>query len=245
MKLKFLTHVAFSLIFVAAITLLPGQTDFQKLAEPPYIEVNGTAEKEIIPDEIYITIVIRERYVNKTKVSIEEQEEKLKSALKSNGIDLANLTLSDANADYVKIHWKKKDVLTKKDYSLKVSSATQLGQVFLELEKLEITDAYIARVNHSKIESYRKEVKIEAIKAAKEKADYLLSAIGEQTGKPLIIKESEYFNNIQSNIRMMSGVKKSYYLNEDDKVSSEEKDEEIQFQKIKIQTSIYVKFSIK
>ena len=36
---------------------------------------------------------------------------------------------------------------------------------------------------------YRKEVKIQAIKAAKEKANYLLNAIGNKAGKPLEIIE--------------------------------------------------------
>lgn len=72
------------------------------------------AEKEVIPDEIFIRIVIVEKYVDKVKISIEEQEEKLKNAVKSLDIDLSNLYLSDVNADYVTVRWKKKDVLTKK-----------------------------------------------------------------------------------------------------------------------------------
>jgi len=92
-------------------------------------------------------------------VTIEEQEEKLKAAVKSLGIDLTNFYLSDANADCVKIRWQKKDVLTKKDYTLKVSNATSVGQVFQELEKLEITDASISKVSHSKIDSLGKEVR--------------------------------------------------------------------------------------
>ncbi len=209
----------------------------------PFIEVTGTAEKEIIPDEIYISIAIRERYVNKEKVSIETQEEKLKNAIKSIGINLNNLSLSDANADYVKIRWQKKDVLTKKDYTLKVTSAAMVGQVFLELEKLEITDAFVSKVNHSKMDSLRKEVKISAITAAKTKADYLLQAIGEQTGKPLIIKENESLGNHLSNTRGV--VLEKNYIFSNERLSSDDDNKEIEFQKIKIQTSIFVKFAIK
>lgn len=178
-------------------------------------------------------------------MTIEEQEVKLKSAVKSLDIGLTNLNLSDANADYVKVRWQKKDVLTKKDFTLKVTSATTVGQVFLELENLEITDAFISRVSHSKIDSLRKEVKIQAIKAAKDKADYLLSAIGEQTGKPLIIKEIEFSPHhtlTNATIRSSHSSKILNYI-DGDKMTSEYNNE-IQFQKIKIQTSIYVKFSI-
>jgi uncharacterized protein YggE len=219
-----------------------GQTNTSKLDEQPYIEVTGTAVMEVIPDEIYIGIIIREKYINKAKVTIEEQEAKLKTAIKSLGIDMANLNLTDANADYVKIRWQKKDVLTKKDYTLKVSTAASVGQVFLELEKLEITEAYISKVNHSKMDSLKKEIKIKAIKAAKDKADYLLTAIGEQTGKPLLITENENepAKSYNSGVRYAANV--SYI---DGIIAKSPNNEEIEFQKIKIQSSIYAKFSIK
>lgn len=221
-----------------------GQTTTTFTNEDPYIEVTGTAEKEVIPDEIYIGIIIREKYLNKVKVTIGEQEEKLKNTMQLLGIDMANLTLTDANADYVKIGWQNKDVLTKKDYTLKVSNATTVGQVFQELDKLEITDAFISSANHSKMDSLRKEIKIAAIKAAKNKADYLLTAIGEQTGKPLIIKETVE-NNSSSNVNFRgSRSNETYYLIDGIKVKGSDENE-IQFQKIKIQSSIYVKFSIK
>ena len=232
------------MVFLLTTILAFGQTNTTKTEEQPYIEVTGTAEQEVIPDEIYIEIIIREKYISKVKVTIEEQEEKLKNAVESLGIDLTNLFLSDANTDYVKVYWWTKDVLTKKNYTLKVSDATTVGKVFKELEKLEITDANISRVNHSKLDSLRKAVKIMAIKAAKDKADYLLVAIGEQTGKPLVIKENEiFFNRTNTNIRAsFSSVTENQV--EELKMKSEENNE-IQFQKIKIQTSIYVKFSIK
>jgi len=241
-KLKQLLTMAFLLTTIFTF----GQTNTSKTEEQPYIEVTGTAEQEVIPDEIYIGIVIREKYVSKVKVTIEEQEEKLKNAVKSLGIDLTNLFLSDANADYVKVYWWTKDVLTKKNYTLKVSDATTVGKVFKELEKLEITDANISRVNHSKLDSLRKAVKILAIKAAKDKADYLLTAIGEQTGKPLVIKENEILPiRTLANVNV-SGSRSSeteYYV--DGMKMESDDNNEIQFQKIKIQTSIYVKFSIK
>jgi uncharacterized protein YggE len=235
----------FTLAFLVTTILAFAQTNNSRTEEAPYIEVTGIAEKEVIPDEIYIKIIIRERYINRTKVTIEEQEEKLKAAVKSIGIDLTNLFLSDANADYVKISWQKKDVLTKKDYTLKVSNATSVGQVFQELEKLEITDASVLKVNHSKIDSLRKEVRIMAIKAAKEKADYLLKAIGEQTGKPLIVTETPQ-PNIREEIARMPLRSSANFISIDDvPASNGNKVQEIQFQKIKLSSGVYVKFSIK
>lgn len=239
--------IKFSLVILLLMTvnLSIAQSEKPNNDVKPYIEVNGTAEKEIIPDEIYIGIVIREKYVNKVKVTIEEQENKLRTALKNIGIKLEDLSLSDANADYVKVSWQKKSVITQKEYTLKVSTASMVGLVFQELESLEIRDARIERTSHSKIDSLRKEVRIMAIKAAKDKADYLLEAIGEQTGQPQIITESPsmYALEIQKlptrNINSLVSSSAGIYQ------GAEEKREEIQFQKIKLQTTIYVKFSIK
>lgn len=233
-----------ALLLTAMLT--SGQTTMPQTEEPPYIEVTGTAEKEVVPDQIFVEIVIREKYENRIKISIEEQEVKLRNSIKSLGIDLANLYLSDANADYVKVRWQKKDLLTKKEYTLKVSTATTVGQVFQELENLEITDASISKVSHSKLDSLRKEVKITAIKAAKDKADYLLAAIGEQTGKPLVIKENDIsqthtYSNVAIAVSNLNQNDEFYNVAGD---LSKTGDNEIQFQKIKIQTSIYVKFSI-
>jgi uncharacterized protein len=227
----------FSMALLITAMITNGQNKTTNSHEKPYIEVNGTAEKEIVPDEIYIAIVIREKYENRVKVTIDNQEEKLINAIRSLGIEGSNLYLSDANADYVKIKWHRKDVLTKKDYLLKVTNATTVGQVFQKLEEIEINDAYISKVSHSNIDNLRKEIRILAIKAAKEKADYLLNAIGEKTGKALIVNEKNQNTITQRNISA-----NTFSVNETK--SNALSNYEIQFQKIKLTASIYVKFSI-
>lgn len=240
LALTLYTSIGFSQIKTTATNVIE---------EKPYIEVTGVHETEVTPDEIYIRITIKERYENKEKLTIEIQEEKLKTALKEIGIDIKNLTLADAMADYVRVKINMKDVISQKDYSLKVSNATELGKVFKELDKLNIKDAEIQKVSHSKIDSLKKESRIIAIKAAKNKADYLLAAIGEQLGEPQIINEVEnrYYdnNNYLYNSRSLAGVQSHYNVRLFLDGDSKDNDNEIQFQKIKIKSSVYVKFAIK
>ncbi len=181
---------------------------------------------------------------DRVKITIEEQEVKLKESITALGIDLTNLTLSDANADYMRIKWKTKDVILQKNYTLKVKDAATVGKVYLEMDKLNIRDAFIEKVTHSKIEAYKKEVRIGAIKDAKDKADYLLNAIGESTGKPLVVVDQ--LNEIQPNHFSQYGYAKL------DEISSYDKNyggsmgtDVVQFSKIKIKMNIYVKFGIK
>lgn len=213
--------------------------------EKPYIEVTGIAEKEIIPDEIFISITIKERQEGKETITIEKQDADLKAGLIAIGVNLNNLSLSDADAGYIRIRLTKKDVVLKSEYLLKVADAATVGRVFDKLDELKILDARISRVDHSKIKEFIKETRIAAIKAAKDKADYLLEAIGEKTGKALIVRETEAYyelgyNPYKSNVRSLQTLNDLGdigYIKPAAPV--------IQFEKIKLNSAIYVKFEIK
>lgn len=218
-----------------------GQANSGDNAKQAYIEIKGTAEKEIIPDEIFISISIMERMDGKDKIGIVQQEEALKQGLINIGIPIENLKLAGALANYTQVRRSRKDVIAQKQYRLMVTNANTLGKVFDVLDELKIEDASIARVSHSKIEEYRKEVKILAIKIAKEKADYLLGAIGEQTGKPMVVKEVD-FNRMASNQRSNVAypeIEEQLYYDMGAYGSG------IQFQHITLKSTMYVKFEIK
>lgn len=212
--------------------------------EKPNIEVTGSAELEIVPDEIYINIVLREKNKNNDKFKIEAQEDALLQKLKENGFDINNLSLSGADGDLQYRVFRKNKVLTEKRLLMKVQTAGEVNKLFHILDELEIEDAGISRTSHSQIEKFRKEVKIEAMKNAKSKADYLLAAISEQTGKPLVIREQVYTvypTNQYSNTALQEVVVTGYASRQADKGL----ENEIAFTKIKIRYEIFAKFGIK
>lgn len=208
----------------------------------PNIEVTGTAKLEIVPDEIYISITLRERIEGRDEITIDKQEADLKNGLKAINVSLDSLFLSDTESDYIKISWGKRDVVTSKQFILKVGTAEVVGNVFKKLDELKIQDAYIQRVDHSNLVELKKQMRIEAIQAAKAKADYLLNAIGQETGPALIVRENAA--NVYGNYNQWN-----YRLNETQSIStksdSEQNEPSVQFQKIKIEASIYIKFEIK
>lgn len=222
----------------SAVLLLSSSTFAQTMVkEDPFIEVTGTSDLEVVPDEIYLSITLREKLDNKAKISIDEQEKKLKTALNAIGIKMEDLSLNDAKADFVKIKWQKNDVINQKEYTLKVTNAETVAKVFAELDKIGIKDAYIARVDHSKMDELKKKAKVEAMKAAKDKADYLTAAIGYKAGMPLQIREESHpYYPVYANTMM----KESSDFGDMGNVSLPE----IQFEKIKIKASIYAKFKI-
>lgn len=228
-------YILITMVLISFIAI--GQNEVQK--EIPFIEVIGTAQKEVIPNEIYINISIQERIENKDKITIEEQEAVLKNALQSINIPIENLSLAEASSNYQSVKWSKKDVIAKTDYILKVEDAMAVGDVFSQLDKLKIINAYVAKVSHSDIVLLKKEVRINAIKAAKEKAEYLLAAIGEELGKALIVTEEQDYP--YGNIRGARSNVSNYYVNS---IEVKKNEDFIQYEKIILEASFYVKFSI-
>ena len=210
--------------------------------EKSYIEVEGSADTLVVPDMIYLKIEIDERMDGKTKIAIEDQEEEMKKTLIANGISLEELSLSDANTDIVQVKWKKQ-VLSKSNYLLKLSSAKEVAMVFEKLNDIKINNIYIEKVNHTKYNAIVKEIEIKAIKNAKHKADYLLHAIGETTGKSLIIRQ----NNNPYPYPLMRTMATPNPILYDENGNTEVKVErlDIQFSKIKISSNIFVKFEVK
>lgn len=221
--------------------LLIGSSYAQNNAqEPSFIEVVGTSEKEIIPDEIYLDIFLKERMEKGEKVKLESLENKLKQELKNIGIPLENLFISDVNSVLAKTGWFTKEILSTAKYNLKVVDAKKLKQLFECFDELKIDNVTITKATHSKITELQKENRITAIKAAKDKATYLLAAIGEKVGKPIKIHEIDTNNQ---NFAFANTITINEYSSGISKVRKEKYI--TQFEKIILKTSMYIKFEIK
>jgi len=223
-------------------TLLFAQTGEKNFIDQNYIDVTGKAELEVVPDLIYIHIVINEKD-NSGKTPIEELEKKMKSKLMEIGIDIAkDLSVQDLESNFKYYMFFKPDVVISKEYQLLTHDAKTAGSVFLELKKLGISNLSIAKLDHSKMEDLKKEVKVKAIKAAKTKAELLTQAIGQNIGRAIYIQEIEYgdYQPMMMNMRMD---KASFAPGASD--SMEERETAIEFQKIKLSSSIAVKFELK
>lgn len=210
--------------------------------EKAIIDVTGTAELEISPDEIHIDLCLEERMENGEKVMLTTLENNLKNELTKADIPLSHLYISDVNSVIAKTGWFTKETLSTGNYSLKITQVNKIKRVFKIFEKLNITNAHITKATHSQLVELRKKNRINAIKAAKEKADYLLNAIGSKTGKPLKVTEQQqqYQNFSALNYATNSN---SYRMNSISKVKSITKGT-VQFENIKITSSIHVIFEI-
>jgi uncharacterized protein YggE len=163
---------------------------------PRTINVNGSAEMEVVPDEIYVQVDLRE-YDKKGvgKIDIESIKNKFLTAAKSIGLSETDLSVQgysgwDGNIWYYKKNKKQNpDMKAGITYWVKVNSTSKMDELVNKLDDEATTNFFIAKVSHSKIQEFKKQLKIQAIKAAKDKAGYLAEAIGEKVGETITINE--------------------------------------------------------
>lgn len=219
------------------------QTGDKNFIDQNYIEVTGKAEMEIVPDMIYLKVILSDKD-NKNKQSLEEIDKSMISKLTEIGVDISkDLSIKDFDSNF-KLSWiSKTDVVLTKQYQLVVHDTKTLQKVYFEFQKFGISNVSIDKFDHSKIEQFRKEVKINAIKAAKDKAEGLTAAINQTIGKALFIQEADYLNpyllsnSLQGRVAgvQIRGNTSSY----------ESSVSEIEFEKIKLEYAILVRFELK
>ena len=223
----------FILAAAVALLALPAAAQVQE-AFPSYIQVNGRAEREIAPDEFYLQIVINERD-SKGKVSVESQQRDMIAALKRLGVNVEKqLKVANLSSEFFK---KNTSVATAK-YQLQLGSSAEVGKVWQALDGLGISNVSILKVSHSQLERYKSEVRVEAMRNARQNAATLAEAIGQTIGKCFYVYDSN--NDVMpvfyNNIAVMRSAKAF------DAAEAAAGEEPLDFKTIKLQYSVQAKF---
>lgn len=135
------------------------------------------------------------------------------------------------------------DIFLTKQYQLIVHDAKTLQSVFTELQKLGISQISIKKVDHSNIEQYRRDVKTNAVKAAKEKAGELATALNQAIGRALFIQEVDFFSPYIASNSIQNNIRGSMENMSQDLVDAN--GPYIEFEKIILQYTILVRFELK
>jgi len=177
------------------------------------IEVNGRAEMEIEPDEIIFIIGIEEYWKEefekkkdfedyKTKVPLAEIEDALIKNLRNAGIEKDDVKVKSMGNYW---RYRGKEFLYSKQFEIKITDLSKINKLTQTLDSKGIKYMNIGELDHSKIEEFKKQVKIDALKDAKEKAQYLVESIGSELGEVVTISEisSGYTRPMYSGAMMM------------------------------------------
>lgn len=166
------------LLLVSTLLVFPLQA--QETNER-YIEVTGTSEIEIVPDKIHYIIEIREYFEEEfdgkskpeeyhTKVSLSQIEQDLRKTLAEAGITQDAIRMQEIG-DY----WRKQgqDFLISKKFDITLTDFRQINEIVKRIDTKGIHTMHIGELENKDILAYHQKGKIEALKAAQQKATYL------------------------------------------------------------------------
>lgn len=157
----------------------------------PYIETRAEADSLVVPDEIYLSIQLRE--VDEKKLSVEQLEKRMLQSLRQLNIDIEEqLTLADLSSNIKTYFLRKKDIKKSKRYELKVFDATTAGQVLAALEEEGISNVQLVRTDYSKLEELKLHLLGVAVTKAKARASAMAHPLGQRIGEALYISDDSH-----------------------------------------------------
>jgi uncharacterized protein YggE len=159
------------------------------------IEVTGTAEQEVTPDIINVSISLQEYMDGKSKVTIDVLESQLENAVKAAGIPKEDFTINDLSA-WNNNYQKKKtpDFLASKQYNIRLYNLNKFDQIVSSIDPKGIQSTNIASYDYSKMDQLKDELKLKALLDAKARAAYMLNGIGDKLGDALNITVADNSN---------------------------------------------------
>ena len=162
-----------------------------------YIEVTGTSEIEIVPDKIHFLVRIREYFEEefdgkskpedyRTKVPLAQIEQGLRKVL-----DEAGVSPEDVRTQEVGEYRRKQgqDFLVSKQFDITLHDFGQIDAIVKRADTRGIQSMLIGELENKDMLDYHRRGKIEALKAAQQKAAYLTEALGKKPGEVLRIEE--------------------------------------------------------
>ena len=217
---------------------------------PKKISVTGSAEMEIIPDQIFVNIQLREyQKKGEEKKDLETIKTNFLNACKAAGIadSVVSIVAYTGYNPYWALRKKKKDLdmFASITYQVRFSSSKEMDLLVPNLDDEATQSFEIVRTSHSKITEYRKQLKILAVKAAKDKALYLTEAIGESLGNAIKVEEpkekQEYEIPRGSNTISNTVSFNVSYRSE----GKDDKDADVQFKKMKLRFEVEVVYALR
>lgn len=230
-----------TILALLLFTIFTANSQTKNFIDQPYIEVSGSADTLITPNEIYIRIILSEKDT-RDRVSIEELEQKMVTALKGLGLDTEkDLTTSDMTSNFKFYLLKSKDVIKTKIYTLKVTDAVTASKVFMKLEEIGISNTSIEKVDYSDLDRLKNEMRTKAIIDAKKRAIALTQPLNQSVGVAINIIDTD--NNLSQQLQgRVAGIQIRGISSFNDKYEDLPK---IEFEKIKVTASVNAKFILK
>jgi len=146
--------------------------------------------------------------------------------------------MKDAGNDYLQVRKLGKSVVAHKTYLIELQNVKQLNTLFLRLDRWMVYKAWIEKVDHSKIDSLKKQGQIAAVTNAQEKAKYLLAPLGKSIGNVLYVSDIQDLS-VGRMYNYFAGVRAKEDAHEETPAN------DVDFETMKLEYLVTVKFEIK
>ena len=202
------------------------------------IQTHSKVDTFIAPDEIFISILTNEK---ENKEDLDELEKEIRKSLAAIGIDADSQLKIDELSSYYGSKFFGRNIKQRRQYELKVTTSKEAVSSIVALNKLDIGDIRLLRLDHSKKEDIMLELRQKAILKAKRQAESLVHPINQSVGKALVIMDIDV-KEIEGLRSVMTG---AYLEQEHLKFKDEIASAQIELKPILISHKIFVEFELK
>lgn len=178
-------------------TVLMSNAQINNIESFRKVATKGYAEKEITPDIIYLSISLKEFYMDgnmKKKVFIETIEKQLFDAAMRNGVKKEDFTVQNIYSYNYENKKKNNEILQSRQYRIKVTNLNGLNDILNQVDPQGLQSTSISGYDHSQKHEIQKELKTIAVKDARANAEILATAENTSIGKVLVINDNSNFN---------------------------------------------------
>ncbi|RZK46363.1 MAG: SIMPL domain-containing protein [Pedobacter sp.] len=228
------------LLLSAALSsfVLTGYTQTKNYIDQPNLEIAMSADSLVVPDRVFLDINLYE--------SVAEAEANMMGLFARLGIDTDKyLRLSDQASNFKSFVSNRREIVKRKRFELEVSSAQTAGNVMIELEKLDITNVNVTRVELSELEKIREILQVKAAMKARTQAQAMTAVLNQKLGKAIHVTnigDALQLNTSAPNV--VRDVEVVGYLPTASKMGGKVSTAAIEFRKIRVQQSVNVVFAL-
>ena len=163
-----------------------------------YIEVNGEAQMEVVPDEIHYRVQLREYFTEefdgkepeefRTRVSMQQLDTEFRRRLSAIGIADSAIRVVEVGDS-----WRKQgeQFYVSKSYDITLDDFSLIDKIGEIADRRAVEYMQIGELRCHDIDNYRRRCRVDALEAAHEKALYMAGALGAEIGEVLQIEEPE------------------------------------------------------
>ncbi len=183
-------------LFLALLTLSMANAQTTNYEYSRKVSTRGYAEREVTPDIVYLSISLKEFYMDgnlKKRVFIETLEKQLYDAAMAIGIKKEDFTIQNIYSYNYDSKKKNNELLQAKQYRIKVTNLNGINEMLDKVDPRGLESTSISGYDHSQKRQIEKELKIAAVEDARANAEIIASATGDAIGKALAINDNSSF----------------------------------------------------